>query len=51
MPLLTQAIDWAVSEGKLVVRDGFCAVSRMAFHELEIAEFVTGESMTEATGR
>jgi len=37
-----KAIDWAVGEGKLVVRDGFCAVSRMAFHELEIAEFVTG---------
>jgi len=36
------AIEWAVSEGKLVVRDGFCAVARMAFHELEIAEFVTG---------
>lgn len=36
------AIDWAILEGKLVVRDGFCAVSRMAFHELEIAEFITG---------
>ena len=37
-----KAIDWAVLEGKLVVRDGFCAVARMALHELEIAEFVTG---------
>jgi len=37
-----QAIDWAVLEGKLVVRDGFVAVARMALHELEIAEFVTG---------
>lgn len=36
------AIGWAVSEGKLVVRDGFIAVARMALHELEIAEFVTG---------
>jgi len=37
-----KAIDWAISEGKLVVRDGFVAVARMALHELEIAEFVTG---------
>jgi exodeoxyribonuclease V alpha subunit len=37
-----KAIEWAVSEGKLVVRDGFIAVARMALHELEIAEFVTG---------
>ena len=37
-----KAIDWAVLEGNLVVRDGFCAVARMALHELEIAEFVTG---------
>ena len=37
-----KAIDWAVLEGKLVVRDGFCAVARMALHELEIAEFVSG---------
>jgi len=37
-----KAIDWAVFEGKLVVRDGFCAVARMALHELEIAEFVNG---------
>lgn len=37
-----KAIYWAVFEGKLVVRDGFCAVARMALHELEIAEFVTG---------
>lgn len=36
------AIEWAISEGKLVVRDGFCAVARMALHEMEIAEFVTG---------
>ena len=36
------AIDWAISEGKLVVRDGFVAVARMALHELEIAEFLTG---------
>lgn len=36
------AIEWAVGEGKLVVRDGFVAVARMALHELEIAEFVTG---------
>jgi len=36
------AIEWAVCEGKLVVRDGFVAVQRMALHELEIAEFVTG---------
>jgi exodeoxyribonuclease V alpha subunit len=39
-----KAIDWAVSEGKLVVREGFVAVARMAFHELEIAEFVTGST-------
>lgn len=37
-----KAIDWAVSEGKLIVRDGFIAVARMALHELEIGEFVTG---------
>jgi exodeoxyribonuclease V alpha subunit len=37
-----QAISWAIREGKLVVRDGFIAVARMAFHELEIAEFITG---------
>ena len=37
-----KAIDWAISEGKLVVRDGFVAVARMALHELEIAEFITG---------
>jgi len=37
-----KAIEWAVSEGNLVVRDGFCAVARMALHELEIGEFVTG---------
>jgi len=37
-----KAIDWAVFEGKLVVRDGFVAVARMALHELEIAEFLTG---------
>lgn len=37
-----KAIDWAISEGNLVVRDGFCAVARMALHELEIAEFITG---------
>ena len=37
-----KAIDWAISEGKLVIRDGFVAVARMALHELEIAEFVTG---------
>ncbi len=36
------AIDWAVTDGRLVVRDGFCAVARMALHELEIAEFITG---------
>jgi len=36
------AIQWAVMDGRLVVRDGFIAVARMAFHELEIAEFVTG---------
>jgi len=37
-----KAIEWAVMDGRLVVRDGFIAVARMAFHELEIAEFVTG---------
>lgn len=37
-----KAIEWAVFEGKLVVREGFCAVARMALHELEIAEFVSG---------
>lgn len=37
-----KAIEWAVCEGKLVVRDNHVAVARMAFHELEIAEFVTG---------
>jgi exodeoxyribonuclease V alpha subunit len=37
-----KAIDWAISEGKLVVRDGFVAVARMSLHELEIAEFVSG---------
>jgi len=37
-----RAIDWAVCEGKLVVRDNHVAVARMAFHELEIAEFITG---------
>jgi len=37
-----KAIDWAISEGKLVVRDGFVAVARMSLHELEIAEFITG---------
>jgi len=37
-----KAIEWAISEGKLVVRDGFVAVARMALHELEIAEFLTG---------
>ncbi len=37
-----KAIEWAVMDGRLVVREGFIAVSRMAFHELEIAEFVTG---------
>lgn len=37
-----RAIDWAISEGKLVVRDGFVAVARMSLHELEIAEFITG---------
>lgn len=36
------AIEWAIAEGKLVIRDGYCAVARMALHELEIAEFVTG---------
>ena len=36
-----KAIDWAVMEGQLTVRDGHVAVSRMALHELEIAEFVT----------
>ncbi len=36
------AIEWAVMEGKLTTRDGFVAVSRMALHELEIAEFITG---------
>jgi exodeoxyribonuclease V alpha subunit len=36
------AIEWAVSEGRLVIRDGFVAVARMALHELEIAEFITG---------
>ena len=37
-----KAIEWAVMDGRLVVREGFIAVARMAFHELEIAEFVTG---------
>ncbi len=37
-----RAIDWAVAEGHLTVKDGHVAVSRMALHELEIAEFVTG---------
>lgn len=36
------AIDWAVTDGRLIVRDGFIAVARMALHELEIAEFITG---------
>ena len=36
------AIEWAVKQGKLAVRDGWVAVERMAFHELEIAEFVMG---------
>jgi exodeoxyribonuclease V alpha subunit len=36
------AIEWAVREGKLIVHEGFIAVARMALHELEIAEFVTG---------
>lgn len=37
-----RAIDWAVAEGHLTVKDNHVAVSRMALHELEIAEFVTG---------
>jgi len=37
------AIEWAVSEGKLTVRGEFIAVERMAFHELEIAEFITSQ--------
>jgi len=36
------AIQWAVLDGRLTLRDNFIAVERMAFHELEIAEFVTG---------
>jgi len=36
------AIEWAVAQGKLTIREGFIAVERMAFHELEIAEFITG---------
>jgi len=36
------AIEWAVKQGHLTIREGFIAVERMAFHELEIAEFVTG---------
>lgn len=37
-----EAIEWAVLNGRLVVRDAFCANARMALHELEIAEFMTG---------
>ena len=38
-----EAIKWAVMEGKLVVEGEFCAVARMALHELEIAEFITSQ--------
>jgi len=36
-----RAIDWAVAEGKLTVRDNHVATFRNALHELEIAEFIT----------
>lgn len=38
-----EAIEWAVLQGKLVTHEGFIAVERMAFHELEIAEFITSQ--------
>jgi len=38
------AIQWAIASGQLVVHEGFVAVSRMALHELEIAEFISSSS-------
>lgn len=35
-----EAIEWAVLDGRLVVRDEFIASARIALHELEIAEFI-----------
>lgn len=38
-----EAIDWAIGERKLTVRENHIAVERMAHHELEIAEFVCNQ--------
>lgn len=35
-----EAIQWAVLDGRLVIRENFIASARMALHELEIAEFI-----------
>lgn len=36
-----KAIEWAVMNGNLTVKEDHVAISRMALHELEIAEFIT----------